>query len=215
MRIELNKLHYPVTALGPGRRVGIWTQGCSIGCAGCASRDTWSADAGRAIDVAELVDHIAAIDAGAVDGVTISGGEPFDQPGALRELLLALHGWRASVGRPIDLLAYSGYGLARLRRLHPEILELLDCVITGPFVAGRPTRLIWRGSSNQEMVPLSDIGRERYLPFVAEEPERPPFQVTVDDSIWYVGVPRAGDIERLDAALAAAGVEQREASWRP
>ena len=41
-QIGLNRVHFPVTALGPGRRVGIWLQGCSIRCPGCMSLDTWA-----------------------------------------------------------------------------------------------------------------------------------------------------------------------------
>ncbi|HSV19446.1 MAG TPA: 4Fe-4S cluster-binding domain-containing protein, partial [Casimicrobiaceae bacterium] len=46
--IELNKAHWPVTVLGPGKRIGLWLQGCSIHCPGCVSQDTWSADPSKA-----------------------------------------------------------------------------------------------------------------------------------------------------------------------
>lgn len=45
MRMILSRLHFPVTTLGPGRRIGVWFQGCSIRCAGCISRDTWETGA--------------------------------------------------------------------------------------------------------------------------------------------------------------------------
>src|SRR3546814_9784731 len=47
MRIAVSRLHFPVTALGPGRRIGLWLQGCSIRCPGCISVDTWAHDAGH------------------------------------------------------------------------------------------------------------------------------------------------------------------------
>ncbi len=56
MNILLNKAHFPVTVLGPGRRIGIWLQGCSIGCAGCISQDTWEADATKAMAALERGD---------------------------------------------------------------------------------------------------------------------------------------------------------------
>jgi anaerobic ribonucleoside-triphosphate reductase activating protein len=58
-RIGLNRVHFPVTALGPGRRIGIWLQGCLIRCPGCMSLDTW-APAGTRIAVAGLLDRISA-----------------------------------------------------------------------------------------------------------------------------------------------------------
>lgn len=41
MEIAINKIHFPVSTLGFGQRLGIWFQGCSIRCPGCISRDTW------------------------------------------------------------------------------------------------------------------------------------------------------------------------------
>jgi anaerobic ribonucleoside-triphosphate reductase activating protein len=205
MRIAVNKVHHPVTALGPGRRVGIWLQGCSVHCPGCLSLDTWDTDPARETTVAELIAGLPAED---VDGFTISGGEPFDQPEALAELLRELRRrWPGA-----DLLAYSGYRLARLQRRHPDVLALLDAVIAEPFRRDQPTTLLWRGSANQRLVPLSALGRERYAPYL--DAEGAPMQVAVDESIWYVGVPRSGDLERLDAMLAAAGVHQEQVTWR-
>ena len=55
MKLQLNKAHFPVTALGPGRRIGIWVQGCSIQCPGCVSLDTWKPDRSKAIEVDALI----------------------------------------------------------------------------------------------------------------------------------------------------------------
>ncbi len=216
MRIEVNRLHHPVTALGPGVRAGIWVQGCSIGCKGCLSRDTWEPREEAAMDVAAVVDWVASLDPGSLDGLTISGGEPFDQPRALEALLDALGEWRSRQRRPIDLLCYSGYSLPRLRRREPAALSGLDAVIAGPYVEARPTDLIWRGSANQELVPLSALGRERYGPYMDERPQRPPLQFAVEaDAIRCIGIPRPRDMARLEGRLAAAGVELGWSSWRP
>ena len=40
--VSISRLHFPVTTLGPGHRIGIWFQGCSIRCEGCLSMDTWA-----------------------------------------------------------------------------------------------------------------------------------------------------------------------------
>ena len=81
MKIAVNKAHFPVTVLGPGRRIGIWVQGCKIHCKGCVSQDTWEADPGRETTVARLLAWCRKTTEGAFDGVTISGGEPFDRQG--------------------------------------------------------------------------------------------------------------------------------------
>ena len=121
--IELNKAHFPVTVLGPGRRIGIWFQGCSIGCTGCISQDTWSPDASKSMDVPTLLAWCREVAGGALDGVTISGGEPFEHPVALAALLDGLHAWRAETSADFDILCYSGLPLRRLRAEHRPILE--------------------------------------------------------------------------------------------
>ncbi|GIJ48358.1 radical activating enzyme [Virgisporangium aliadipatigenens] len=212
MNILLSRAHYPVTVLGPGRRIGLWTQGCGIGCAGCVSRDTWSPSQDRAIPVEEVVAWCDAVE-GPVDGITISGGEPFDQPAALEELLRRLHDWRG--GRAIDLLCYSGRSQAALRSRFGHLLERLDAVIPGPFVAQLAPGLKWRGSTNQELVPLSPLGHERYDHEIDAPADRTRLQVSMrGDTVYQIGVPRPGDLEALERALARRGVAYTEASWR-
>ena len=89
MHLRISRLHYPVTVLGPGRRIGIWVQGCSIGCPGCLSQDTWSPDAAEPVSVARVIETCRRVSKDELDGVTISGGEPFDQPDGLRCLRYA------------------------------------------------------------------------------------------------------------------------------
>ena len=82
---RISRLHYPVTALGPGRRLGVWVQGCPLACPGCIARDTWDPAGGHEVAVADLTAvWQAAVDDGA-DGLTVSGGEPLEQavPGRL------------------------------------------------------------------------------------------------------------------------------------
>jgi anaerobic ribonucleoside-triphosphate reductase activating protein len=125
-RLSLSKLHFPITALGPGRRIGIWVQGCSIRCAGCMSRDTWAFSEGDE-PVDALLNRMAPWLTEA-DGVTISGGEPFDQPHGLLTLLSAL-----SERFDGDVLVYSGYRFEVLEARHGDALALIDALISEPF----------------------------------------------------------------------------------
>jgi anaerobic ribonucleoside-triphosphate reductase activating protein len=212
MNILLNRAHYPVTVLGPGRRIGLWTQGCGIGCGGCVARDTWAAPPASSLDVADVVAWCDAVE-GPVDGITVSGGEPFDQPAALDELLRRLADWRG--GRAIDFLCYSGRSLSALRSRFPDVLRRLDAVIPGPFVARLAPGLKWRGSTNQELVPLSPLGHERYDHEIDAPADRTRLQVSMrGDTVYHIGVPRPGDLDALERALARRGVAYTEASWR-
>ena len=214
MRVRLSRAHYPVTALGPGVRIGIWVQGCSIGCPGCCSRDTWPADESRALPLEHLLAWCAEVAARGLDGITISGGEPFDQPEALHALLVALDDLRGSGPRPVDVLCYSGYPYARLQVEHSSILERLDALISEPFVAAEPDGEIWRGSANQRLITLTSMGERRYARYRDHDPQRRPVQVAVgDDQIWFIGVPRRGDMEHAARRGQELGLVQRSVSW--
>lgn len=208
----LAKAHYPVTTLGPGRRAGVWTQGCTLHCPGCLSRDTWEADPGTAVPVAAVLGWLRSL--GPVDGVTISGGEPFQQPEALRELLTGI---RSCAPARSDILVYSGYAFSRLTRSvrSRELLKLCDAVVTGPYIQHLNNGEPWKGSANQRIVAVSDLGRERYGDAKYGQ-TRPRMQVSVEgERIFYIGIPRQGDMERLTERLTHAGVVAGEVSWRP
>jgi anaerobic ribonucleoside-triphosphate reductase activating protein len=208
-RLAISRLHFPVTTLGPGRRVGIWFQGCSIRCGGCLSLDTWTQGAdGQWVSLQALVGWVTEQAANEADGVTISGGEPFDQPDGLLALLRQVRQHPAL--EEMDVMAYSGYTLAVLRRRHHAVLDMLDAVISGPYVDGSPTTLPWRGSANQELTLLTDRARGRFQGGSAQR-----LQVSADgDRVWITGVPRREDLVRLEAQLAARGVRVEAVSWR-
>jgi anaerobic ribonucleoside-triphosphate reductase activating protein len=220
----LAKAHYPVTVLGPGTRVGIWTQGCTIGCPGCLSRDTWDPDPRTAVPVDAVLGWLESL-SGPVDGVTISGGEPFQQPAALAALLRGIHRWRAAAPGDVDVLVYSGYAFSRLTRSARtrEILAWCDAVVAGPYVERRNDGSPLRGSANQRLVPLTALGHRRYddvIAGTASPGETPRIQVSVDSGrsgrrIQYIGIPRQGDMDRLNSTLERAGVHPGEVSWRP
>ena len=218
MKIAINKAHFPVTVLGPGQRIGIWLQGCSIHCKNCISQDTWARDPGRETTVARLMSWCREIQAntGQIDGITLSGGEPFDQPQALAALLKALHAWRSDLGSDFDILCYSGYPYATLQKRHPAILQLLDALIPEPYADTLPMTQLWRGSSNQRLVPLSPRGHAVYGPHLdtpADAGKR--MQACVDgDRVWYIGIPERGDMDALARHCAEQGVRFDQVSWK-
>jgi anaerobic ribonucleoside-triphosphate reductase activating protein len=215
--IELNKAHWPVTVLGPGRRIGLWVQGCTIHCRGCVSLDTWPRDVTKTIAVSALVDWCRRVAPDGPDGITISGGEPFEQPGGLRALLVALAEWRRDAGLDFDILCYSGYSLGRLERRHAALLALLDAIVPEPYVDGKPLTHVWRGSANQPLVPLSDRGRERYAAFLdaAAHSAGKRMQVAVEGGrVWMIGIPDRGDMARVETLCAERGLTLKDVSWR-
>jgi anaerobic ribonucleoside-triphosphate reductase activating protein len=209
-RLRVARIHYPVTALGPGRRLGVWAQGCGLACRGCMSRDTWDLAGGRVVTIARLAEIWRAAAGDGATGVTVSGGEPLDQAAPVAAFLR-----RVRQDTAADVLVYTGYEWECAWRKAPEVLRLADAVITGPYEAGRPTELIWRGSANQQLVPLTELGRQRYERYVDFETSMPPIQVGSDaDGYWVVGVPRTGDLSRMERLLRGCGIAMSDVSWR-
>jgi len=145
------------------------------------------------------------------DGITISGGEPFEQAGPLGELLPEL---RKLVGPDRDLLCYSGLSYRVLCKEHAHLLSHLDALIPEPFRARASPGGIWRGSSNQPLIPLSTLGQARYL---GQAPESAPkaIQVAVSRSeVFFIGIPQPGDLQELERKLADKGIRFGGVSWR-
>lgn len=199
--ISLSRIHFPVTTLGPGNRLGIWFQGCSIRCPGCISADTWSLGLGTTT-VDAIVDAIDSWLTRA-DGVTISGGEPFDQPAALAQLLKEIR--RRST---LDVLVYSGHAYDAIREWVASEPGLIDALISEPYQESMPQTLALRGSDNQELHLLTALGNERYAGYdrTLEAADRR-FDVMFDQdgTVWLAGIPTRVDFARFRRAVETSG----------
>lgn len=198
--LALSRLHFPVTTLGPGRRVGVWFQGCSIQCPGCISPDTWAAGEGMA-SLASTLDALAAW-APQADGLTVSGGEPFEQPEALSALIA---GWRAM--SDTDVLVFTGFAFAKVQPWLTQHPDLIDALIAGPFEIGLAQTRALRGSDNQTLHVLSDRGA-RFTAFerpAMADDRRLDVMFDADGGAWFAGIPARGDFVRFRQAMRAAG----------
>ena len=195
---------FPVEGLGPGRRVAMWVRGCGKRCAGCIAPELWLP--GEPTPVARVADELLPLVAQA-DGLTISGGEPFDQAEALCALLEALRGVY-----DIETLIYTGYHYDELTAREgavARLLNIIDILIDGPFERDHPNTLQWRGSDNQ-CVRLLSARAQRYAEVIDQPmPAQRPLQVQMLSSSRFrlIGIPRRGDLEIYRAAMAARGVE--------
>ena len=134
---------------GPGLRYAVFVQGCSHHCPGCHNPESQPAEGGTATAIADLLADIQAN--GLVHDVTLSGGEPFEQPEACAVLAAELK--RRSYG----VWCYTGYLYEDLAKgTDPAIADLLDHIdvlVDGPFVESRKSlELKWCGSSNQRLI---------------------------------------------------------------
>ena len=161
----------PVTrAEGPGARYALWLQGCSIRCPGCCNPHLFEPSGGERVGGAVLLAEMRHV-RDEIEGLTVLGGEPFDQAEALLPVL------RGACDLGLSVVVFSGFTLEELRA-RPEgavrdVLGTIDVLVDGRYDASRPeTERLWAGSTNQRFHYFTD----RYSPAIerpdADEPLR-------------------------------------------
>ena len=136
---------------GPGDRFVIWTQGCRKMCKNCYNPETWSHYRNNLVDIDFLVEEIKNSNS---TGVTISGGDPFEQPEELFYLLREIKQLDLSDG----VIVFSGYTMREIRgdRELEKCLDYIDVLIDGLYIEEKRITNGLAGSSNQEFHFLTD-----------------------------------------------------------
>lgn len=139
---------------GPGLRLTLFTQGCSHRCEGCHNPQTHDPAGGYESSVREIFAQIEKNPL--LSGVTLSGGEPFLQAGALLPLAERIK------GQGLNLAVYSGYTLEELLEKEPAepavgaLLRLCDVLVDGRFIlAQRTLSGRFAGSRNQRCLDVA------------------------------------------------------------
>ena len=149
MQIRLYGLVDDSIVDGPGFRLAIFTQGCPHGCPGCHNPDSHAMDGGTIYDTADIIDMID--DNPLLDGITLTGGEPFMQCAACLELSRAAH------ARGLNVWCFTGFLYEQLlkREDAQKLLGDIDVLVDGPFVLSeRSLELRFRGSRNQRVIDM-------------------------------------------------------------
>ena len=190
------RILYPVRTLGPGNRIGIWFCGCSHGCKGCSNPELWQRLEEYRITPRRLMELVRSIsDSAPVDGFTLTGGDPMEQP----ELAGLLPELREISG---DILLYTGYTLEQLREkpVTTGVLENVSVLIDGEYIAERNTGCPLRGSDNQRVIFLDESLRAVYEEYMRGGNMIQNF--TVGNSVVSVGIHGADYPVELERRLA-------------
>lgn len=169
---------------GPGLRSVIWTQGCPIRCEECFNPALWDEDGGHEAGIDQLLHDILATEG--IDGITLSGGEPFFQADPLADLAEGVRSHDLSVltfsGYPYDILTRS-----ENRSWHRLLCET-DLLVSGPYQGKKARNSPAAQSLFKEIHDLT--GRIDYrfwtpqpLPLVAE------YAITSEGTITITGYP--------------------------
>lgn len=149
---------------GPGRRFVLWLKGCSIRCPHCMNDDLLFTEPAQMVFVHELFERIMRTPD--IEGITFSGGEPFDQPAAMLQLCTMIK------KENLTIMSYSGYTYHELITSNDDqinkILLYLDILIDGRFKQQEAAPLLWRSSRNQNVYFFTDI-YEQYKKIIHQE----------------------------------------------
>ena len=123
MKVRVHKILKSTKVEGPGTRYCIWFQGCSRHCKGCWAKATWAHDGGEEFDAEKILSDILATKG--IEGITFLGGEPFEQPEALKFLA------RGAKEAGLSVLCFSGGKIEDIE--DREILNYIDLLIDGEY----------------------------------------------------------------------------------
>ena len=134
---------------GSGFRFVCFVQGCTHNCEGCHNPDSHDPSGGKEMTVEEVAHQL--LRNPLTDGITLSGGEPFQQAEDCLKLAKIAHENR------LNVWSYTGYTYEHLlvhgSESQKALLAELDVLVDGPFVlAQRSLSLPWRGSRNQRVI---------------------------------------------------------------
>ena len=141
---------------GEGIRFAVFMQGCLRHCEGCHNPETHALDGGKLIDTQEI---IAAIKKNPLlNGITLTGGEPFLQIDAATELA------RAAKSFGLDVWCYTGFTFENLPPAADKLLKNVDVLVDGEFIESlRDLELQFRGSSNQRIIDLKKTRQQNKI----------------------------------------------------
>lgn len=158
MDIRLSGVIESSLSNGEGIRKVIFAQGCKHHCKGCHNPETWDFNGGFICDTNKIIENIN--NDFIIDGVTFSGGDPFEQPLAFADIA-------EKIDKEKNIWCYTGYeweeiieGIEKGRDDWFKLLQHIDVIVTGKFdINKKDDNNKFAGSSNQRVlcVPTSLI----------------------------------------------------------
>ena len=129
---------------GPGKRLLIFFQGCSLHCKGCINKHLWDFGKGKDVSAEEL---LAICKEQNVEGITLHGGEPLDQADGLIDIvdLLKKNGF--------SVILFTGYNKKELKGTQLAVWNKSDLIVCGRFIEEKKNLYMqFRGSTNQRVI---------------------------------------------------------------
>jgi len=195
MDLELAFSIASTEAEGPGHRFALWVQGCTLACPGCCNPEMWSNKGGQPSSVDSLLSQIEAVK-DKIEGVSMLGGEPFEQDAALAQLAEKIQAMALTV------MVYSGFTLKEIQDRESQLLRHVDLLVAGRYVKElRTTKRRWIGSKNQSLHFLTDAYKADDPRF--KEPNHAEIILTSAGQLTVVGFPFDSVMKAFPKKIAA------------
>lgn len=149
MKIRISSVVNDSIVDGKGIRLAVFTQGCIHNCQGCHNPQTHDLNGGEEVDVKKIIELIK--ENPLLDGITLTGGEPFLQAEQSAKIAEAAH----SLG--LNVWTYTGFTYEEIMASHNDdfigLLKETDVLIDGKFILSeRSLELKFKGSKNQRII---------------------------------------------------------------
>jgi anaerobic ribonucleoside-triphosphate reductase activating protein len=176
--MNYHKIEKTSIANGEGIRVVLWVSGCSLHCRGCHNPETWGINSGKKFDDAAKKELFEALDKPYIQGITFSGGHPFEKENVETVYLLIKEIKEKFPHK--DIWLYTGYTWNqifypvvtddfnperdRIINLRKQIVEMCDVIVDGRYIDYlRDITLKWRGSNNQRVIDVKKTIEENKI----------------------------------------------------
>lgn len=176
--------------LGPYSRFVLWVQGCPFSCKFCMTPDSQSFEAGEELSLDFLLSEILSSDN--IEGITLTGGEPFSKAKELVELLEDLKN-----RRDLGLIIYTGFTIKQLKDKKDfytnKLLEFTDILIDGQYIESKNDGVSLRGSSNQNIYQLTNRYKYVFDKYYNKSIREVEIHIN-NDSTMLVGIPKSRNL---------------------
>jgi len=184
--LNINSIELVSEIYGPGKRTVIWVQGCKIRCKGCWNTEMWSLKKNKLFKISNLVKLITSTSE--TEGITILGGEPLHQSKDLLKLVKKIK----KLGYTVML--YTGYERNEIHKpSQRDLCNMSDIIVYGRYIEEkRNIYLMWRGSSNQEIM----YNTEKYKKYPTTDNNYVEVIINKSGEITYLGYPESDFVKQ-------------------
>lgn len=168
-------------ANGVGVRVSLFVSGCRHRCKNCFNKEAWDFNFGEKFTAETMEEIMSALDKDFVSGLTILGGEPFEDEN-LDGVLSVVKECRSRFPQK-NIWCYTGFdfvsdflnGSGERHQKITDILGYIDVLVDGKFIEEKKDlSLLFRGSSNQNIIDVKKSLAENKLVLLGGKWKRTP-----------------------------------------